>query len=591
MSVPLLHSSGTNDEKSMSHPTIATDLWPMDHLSNLQNENLMTANQESKPESHLDDPNYFEGDLDISNGMIDVYYNNSYEKHEKRRFSKAIRRDKDMLWPQGIIYYSFHSSINSITQNVILEAIHEIERQTCLQFQPHRHRTDHIEFTGEGDACLSSIGKVGGKQLVRLPDTSVITCRTRGIALHEILHALGVWHEQSRPDRNGYVQVLVDNIQSGKERNFNTRSNFEVDYHGERYDYGSIMHYPLDGFSSNNNPTLKVIDIDEYIRQGRPTIGQRQQLSKSDISQLNRMYNCPGSGIAGNLDVYIKYGRGLPKSGQHCVKISAVDDSRQRVARMRTRYILRNERPKWNQWISFGERTSWQYLEISVWNNDGVTENQITDVQTFSVSPGYHKSLRYCGNESCSVRVYFAYNLTSDSNEYSPDQCISSNPCRCKPEINGRLRVYVRYGNLVNTTSSNPYVEVIAYNHNGNSTSLQTADSTGENETVEWNQWLDFGVDTWIRFKVEVYDEHIGGAELLSNTTTYYLSSHISYKYARKKWDNGYIYFDYHFQLTENNTTWMYTNCQVSSTNLNLAQIWALCLLTTLFTELPSEWI
>ena len=126
MSVPLLHSSGTNDEKSMSHPTIATDLWPMDHLSNLQNENLMTANQESKSESHLDDPNYFEGDLDIPHGMIDVYYNNSYEKHEKRRFSKAIRRDKDMLWPQGIIYYSFHSSINSITQNVILEAIHEI---------------------------------------------------------------------------------------------------------------------------------------------------------------------------------------------------------------------------------------------------------------------------------------------------------------------------------------------------------------------------------------------------------------------------------------------------------------------------------
>ena len=40
-------------------------------------------------------------------------------------------------------------------------------------------------------------------------------CQHRGIILHEMLHALGRWHEHSRPDRNNYITIHEDNILNG----------------------------------------------------------------------------------------------------------------------------------------------------------------------------------------------------------------------------------------------------------------------------------------------------------------------------------------------------------------------------------------
>ena len=40
-----------------------------------------------------------------------------------------------------------------------------------------------------------------------------------GIIMHELLHTLGFFHEQSRSDRDSYIVVNTNNIQTGKMEN------------------------------------------------------------------------------------------------------------------------------------------------------------------------------------------------------------------------------------------------------------------------------------------------------------------------------------------------------------------------------------
>jgi hypothetical protein len=181
-------------------------------------------------------------------------------------------------WPGGVMPYVIDGAVPNTGR--ITDAITMIESSTGgVTIVPRNGQADYIKFV-TSDGCSSAIGRKGGEQTIDLGDDC-----TTGNAAHEMMHALGIFHEQSRCDRDDFVEILIANVESGKENNFDKECAGATDL-GYNYDFGSMMHYPLDAFSSNDQPTIRLrpgITFDG-------TIGQRDALSVLDRFTINFLY-------------------------------------------------------------------------------------------------------------------------------------------------------------------------------------------------------------------------------------------------------------------------------------------------------------
>lgn len=219
--------------------------------------------------------------------------------NELPKTSKLVMKPVAYHWPkQGRsvrVPYTIIRGMPSHTRNSIRSAAETLKKDSCIEWveKPLGYTGHHVKFI-YGSGCYSQLG-FNQYSSTNYQELSVGRgCGAVGKVLHEMLHTMGFFHTQSRPDRDNYIKVIWNHIKnrSTNERNFKKQSAYLIDTLGEPYDYKSIMHYGSNYLAKRRwfglGPLLRTMET----KKGDFIAANRKSMSSTDLRQLNHMYKC-----------------------------------------------------------------------------------------------------------------------------------------------------------------------------------------------------------------------------------------------------------------------------------------------------------
>ncbi|WP_437498848.1 M12 family metallopeptidase [Sorangium sp. So ce1099] len=212
-----------------------------------------------------------------------------------------VRIGADRFWFEGKVYYVFDSSMDSAMRATVVSALDKMSQRLPLGFElctKPECLSSYLKFyrdnTGSG-ATSDEVGRDGGEQSITFHDDP-----NEPLVTHEMLHVLGLHHEQQRWDRDTYVDVRQQCI---------NEDNWDDDYarkpSGEAitsgvYDFESIMHYATGTWCAPGAPAECMFPDGSggtfcatVVKNNGARISGGSQMSREDINSIYYMYAQP----------------------------------------------------------------------------------------------------------------------------------------------------------------------------------------------------------------------------------------------------------------------------------------------------------
>jgi len=191
-------------------------------------------------------------------------------------------------WPKKIIPFIISDKYTEDERNIIIQAMKVYHSKTCIRFKNKLDSDENYVHIFQGSGCYSHIGMRGfGEQELSLGNG----CVYESIVLHELMHAAGFEHEQSRIDRDKYITVNFDNVEDKQAHNFKKYDKDSFTDLGTKYDLCSLMHYDEYAFTKESGKKTIVL---KRANPCKYTVGTAESFTKIDLLKINKLYKCNG---------------------------------------------------------------------------------------------------------------------------------------------------------------------------------------------------------------------------------------------------------------------------------------------------------